>query len=183
MLRKARNGLDTPLYPLSPRWTTPDGGRKMSAMKTMFLAAIATSIFSMTPSVASAQAAADTVYVAERRSPFVAGIIETIIPTAGYAYAGDWKRGFLPNAFRLIATVGADIADGRVENFDTNCRNTCKGWITAVVATAGWGIVGSVMTAREHNRNVVRNNAALVLTPGTAGGWRVGVSATWGSAE
>lgn len=143
-------------------------------MKAALLACLVAVIISVSPSVAEAQAG-DSVYVGERRSPIAAGIIELIIPTAGYAYAGDWKRSFLPNAFRLIATVGYDVADGRVENFDTNCGNTCKGWTTALVATAAWGVVGSVMTAREHNRNVVRNNTTLVLTPGTAGGWRVGV--------
>ena len=35
-------------------------------------------------------------------SPVAAGLIEWLIPTAGFAYGGDWTRGFLPNALPYL---------------------------------------------------------------------------------
>ena len=48
------------------------------------------------------QATTDTVFVGGERSAILSGVFE-YFPTAGFAYAGDWKRGFLPNAFRVAS--------------------------------------------------------------------------------
>jgi hypothetical protein len=35
------------------------------------------------------------------RSPTAAALLEAVIPTAGFAYGGEWRRGLLPNALRV----------------------------------------------------------------------------------
>ena len=43
---------------------------------------------------------------AHEHSATVAGIVEWFLPTAGYAYGGDWNAGFLSNGVRIGAFVG-----------------------------------------------------------------------------
>lgn len=35
-------------------------------------------------------------YEAQKKSAWAAGVLEYAVPLAGYAYAGDWRRGLWP---------------------------------------------------------------------------------------
>jgi hypothetical protein len=125
----------------------------------------------------SAAAQADTVFVGNRHSPWASGILELIVPTAGFAYAGDWTRGFLPNAFRIASTIGFSVtADGPEEDV---CQDdtACNVWAIATLGTTVWAIVGAVQTANDHNRSIAPQAAArLLVEPSPLGGVSLGLS-------
>jgi hypothetical protein len=60
------------------------------------------------------------------RSPVLAGALELFVPTAGFAYAGDWERGLLPNAVRIGSVVGIVATDACVrDNGNTKRPAAC----------------------------------------------------------
>lgn len=145
-------------------------------MRALVLAAVVAMIL-VVPGATAGQAA-DTVYVGSRHSPTASGLLELIFPTAGFAYAGDWTRGFLPNAFRIAATIGFGVtADGPSEDV---CEedDACRVWAVAVIATTVWSIVGAVQTAHDHNASVRQVESRLLLEPSPAGGFSVGFRLT-----
>ena len=48
-------------------------------------------------------------YQNEKKSPALAVFFNTILPTAGYAYAGDWKRGIKFKATEIGLLVGGPL--------------------------------------------------------------------------
>lgn len=114
--------------------------------------------------------AADTVYIGSRHSPVASGVIELFVPTAGFAYAGDWTRGFLPNALRISSGIvfGA-MADGP-EGDLCEGEGICTISAIAVIASSVWSIVGAVQTANDHNRRLSQAQARVLIAPGPTGG-------------
>lgn len=100
-----------------------------------------------------------------QHSEVAAGVIEWFLPTAGFAYAGDWSRGFLPNAVRISAWAGLLSTSS---NPDDTCEGSCQIWATAVIATTVWSVVGAVRTASDHNRSV--SESRLLIGPSPEGG-------------
>jgi hypothetical protein len=134
---------------------------------------IAVALAGLTPHAASAQAA-DTVRVGSTHSALAAGLLEVVFPTAGFAYAGDWKRGFLPNAFRVGASIGFGVtADGPSDDV---CEGdgTCTAFAVAVLATTVWAIVGAVQTAHDYNATIVQRESRVYIEPSALGGVSVG---------
>ena len=77
----------------------------MEARQVILLGLALAALASQPTVVEGQQATTDTVFVAGERSVVLSGVLE-YFPTLGFAYAGDWKRGFLPNAFRVASFIG-----------------------------------------------------------------------------
>lgn len=123
------------------------------------------------PATAEGQAA-DTVFVGTEHSPWTSGFLEFVFPTAGFAYAGDWKRGLLPNAFRVGALIG--FAETYDDATDT-CEDDCTAWSIALLATTVWAIVGAAQTATDYNAAVREPSSTLLVEPSSWGGLSVGL--------
>ena len=119
------------------------------------------------------QATTDTVFVGGERSAILSGVFE-YFPTAGFAYAGDWKRGLLPNAFRVTSYIGAFATYDPLSN-ESSPDTAEAAWIVAVVATNVWAVVGAVNTARDRNRAVRATRPQLSVAPAPFGGVSVGL--------
>lgn len=122
------------------------------------------------PGVAQGQVA-DTVFVGTHHSPWASGLLEMTFPTAGFAYAGDWTRGFLPNAVRLASLVGVGVT---AEDDGETCDDACAAWSLAVLGSTIWAIIGAVNTAHDYNE-AVREPASLIFQPSPAGGMSLGI--------
>jgi hypothetical protein len=141
-------------------------------MKRMLLIVAALAL--LVPATARCQAA-ETVRVGSTHSALAAGLLEWVFPTAGFAYAGDWKRGLLPNVLRVGSYVGfvatADWISG---------GNECEGDAACVVfglssvATTVWAIVGAVHAAQDYNASIVQQASGLFVQPSGHGGVAVG---------
>ena len=82
------------------------------------------------------------------RNPYAAGILEWVIPTLGYAYAGRWSKGLLPTAIRIggiVLYTGIDHGEGSEWYRDYKTP--------LIVATVGtvWAVTGAANTARKRN--------------------------------
>jgi len=127
------------------------------------------------PATAQGQAA-DTVRVGSTHSALAAGLLEWVFPTAGFAYAGDWKRGLLPNVLRVGAYVGfIGTADWLSSGDACEGDNACRVFAVAAVATTVWAIVDAVNTAHDHNASIVQQATGLFVEPSGRGGMAVGV--------
>lgn len=113
--------------------------------------------------------------VAHEHSPFVAGLVEWILPTAGFAYAGDWKRGLAPNAARvggmvlLLSTYDEDTED---------CPAACAVGAVAFLGGTVWAIYGAVVTAKDHNGRLRAAASRMDLGPGPEGSLSMGLRFT-----
>jgi hypothetical protein len=143
------------------------GGWRMNglvkvAMCTMLLAGL--------PGEAQGQVA-DTVFVGTHHSPWASGLLEMVFPTAGFAYAGDWTRGFLPNAVRVASLVGVGVT---AEDDGDTCDDACAVWSVALLGSTIWATIGAVNTAHDYNA-AVREPSSLIFEPSPAGGVSLGV--------
>jgi hypothetical protein len=103
-----------------------------------------------------------------RKSAWAAGVLEYVVPTAGYAYADAWTEGLLPGAVRVSGTVAllwvmTDALTGEPGDDEPpdECRTLCVYGIAATAVGYVWGVTGAVRAARR-------------WTPGGAGltmGW------------
>ena len=102
-------------------------------------------------------------YEDSKKSPATAGVLEYVCPFAGYLYAGDMRRGLVPNLlkfggiFLVVASIGCS-QDGPPIPGETEERG-CEGRET--LATIGalsvltgfiWGTVDAYDTAKDYNR-------------------------------
>lgn len=107
-----------------------------------------------------------------RKDPFVAAGLEVVLPILGHAYAGNAKRGILPNAVSLGGFIGIaariDIF-GEPETLDYVL-------VGAFLGGRVWAIVSAARTASDHNRSLSSGNANLSLFPTPDGRLGVGMS-------
>jgi len=91
-----------------------------------------------------------------RKSAWAAGVLEYVVPTAGYAYADAWKQGLLPGAVRVSGTVAllwvmADALTG--EPFDDEppdeCRTLCIYGLAATAVGYVWSVTSAVRAAKR----------------------------------
>jgi hypothetical protein len=121
--------------------------------------------------------ASDTVYVGSHHNPVTAGVLEFFsFPTAGFAYAGDWSRGLLPNAFRLGSGIAfaATYDDGGDE-----CDDACALWAIAFLGSTIWATVEAANTAKDYNARMREPRELVLIEPSPAGGLSLGVRLGW----
>ncbi|MDP2957244.1 MAG: hypothetical protein Q8N53_12545 [Longimicrobiales bacterium] len=92
---------------------------------------------------------------APTKSAWTAGILEYVIPTAGYAYADAWTDGLLPGAVRVSGTVAllwamTDALTGEPGDGEPpyECRTGCVYGIVATAVGCVWGVTGAVRAAK-----------------------------------
>ena len=93
---------------------------------------------------------------AARKSAWKAGVLEYVVPTAGYAYADAWTEGLLPGAVRVSGTVAllwvmTDALTGEPGDDEPpdECRTMCVYGIAATAVGYVWGVTGAVRAARR----------------------------------
>jgi len=111
------------------------------------------------------------------KSAWTAGILEYVIPTAGYAYADAWSDGIVPGVVRVSGTVAllwamADALTGEPGDEPYECGAGCVFGLVATPVGYVWGVTGAVRAAQAWTRE----NAGLTLgwSPETSS-LRVGV--------
>jgi len=139
-------------------------------MKELAKVAMCAILLAGLPIGAQAQVA-DTVFVGTHHSPWASGLLELVFPTAGFAYAGDWTRGFVPNAVRIGSLIGVGAT---AEDDGDTCSDACAVWSLAVLGSTIWAMIGAVNTAHDYNA-AVREPSSLIFEPSPAGGVSVGL--------
>ena len=154
----------------------------MRALLVLFLGAV---LLTLTPDPAYSQWLTEQETEASNsvpgtRSPGAAKFLEIFIPTAGFAYGGNWRRGLLPNAVRIgglylgVATLFRDsehlFGSGGLE-----CRTECKaGFVLAAVGSA-WAIGGAVDVTNEFNDRLRAASAQVTISPSPDRGLSIGL--------
>jgi hypothetical protein len=105
------------------------------------------------------------VVVISEKSPVAAGVLEWVIPTAGYAYSGNWSRGIPSAVVRVAGLVlwfneASWSGAGHVMGEGPSCRTTaCSIGLAAVVGGTIWGVLDAAATTTRGNER--RRAAAL----------------------
>jgi len=90
-----------------------------------------------------------------KKSSLAAGALEYLLPTAGHAYAGNWKRGILPTVVTIAggATLLIALNDSYVGWKDSDDPVV---WIGTGLLGAGraWGIASAMHTATIYNKHL-----------------------------
>ena len=121
------------------------------------------------------------IVVISEKSAMVAGALEWIFPTVGYAYAGNWVRG-LPSAGLRIGGLLLALDRQSVSFGETPpCQGQCVLGLVMAVGGTIWAIVGAGSTARHENdrRRAAARGVQVAPTFG-AGGAGVGVRVALG---
>lgn len=119
------------------------------------------------PSRGAAQSP-EVVASVESPSPFVSGFLEYWLPTAGYAYAGDWKRGLLPNAVRMGGMVLF------IKNLDGGSGGQFVLGLFSGFGGTVWAVVGASKTASRRSHAPRPIESGLVVSPSAVGGIEIG---------
>jgi len=137
--------------------------------------------FTMEPALSQVSADEDAAVdapVAGTRSPVAAALLEWLVPTAGYAYAGNWSRGLLPNAFRVGGTVLAlatSIEDSAFFGDEWECSTGCQVGIAMGVVGTVWAIAGAVVETNRLNERVRAAASLANVTTLPGGGLSIGL--------
>jgi len=92
-----------------------------------------------------------TIYNSMKKSPIASGFLE-IIPTAGYAYSGNWKRGIIIR-FGISAATSI-IAGLHVEN-DIESETSKDAFIgTFILWTGLYGVYDTMNLVSEYNKRL-----------------------------
>lgn len=115
----------------------------------------------------------DVSAIYHEHSATAAGLIEWFLPTAGYAYGGNWTNGFLSNAVRIGSFIGFGMTS---DSATDTCDDACAAWAVAWLGSTAWAIVGAVSTAKEHNARVRAATEGLTVGSAPFGGVSVGLT-------
>ncbi len=132
-------------------------------MRHILFAAFVGTVLLSAPTGGAAQSV-DTVHIAESRSALLSGVLEWLVPTVGYAYAGDWKGGLLPNTVRIGGTIAYLASDAN------NCEAVCTAGLLAGVGGTVWAIVGAAKTAKRRPSEPQPTRSGLMVVPSQWGG-------------
>lgn len=111
------------------------------------------------------------------RSPGLAAGLEFLfpVPTLGYAYAGDWRRGLLPGGVQvvgaslIVAGITETVIDGLSGDTDADCGSLCAVGITMLIGGRIWSTVGAARAAGRWNLDR-GGSLAVQWVPGPSGG-------------
>ena len=109
-----------------------------------------------------------------RKDPFVAAGLELVLPILGHAYAGNAKRGILPNAVSLGGFVGLVARIDPLGSSEADALDYAL--LAAFLGGRIWAIVSAAGTANDHNRSLSSGNANLSLLPTPDGRLGVGMN-------
>lgn len=107
---------------------------------------------------------------------FGAGLLEWLVPTAGYAYAGDWTAGLVPNGVRIGGLV---MLFAGYDEAGEQCGSTCAVGAFAGIAGTIWAIAGAASTAANRSARVRESGSPLIVGPSRSGGLAVGLRFDW----
>lgn len=98
-----------------------------------------------------------------RKSPFLAGTLSTLLPGAGKAYANQWKDGIISFVFT------AGMAFQSYRGFNQKGINSVKGWVYGGLGMGFYlgNIYGSVKAAKNANKkklNLLQHEASSLFT-------------------
>ena len=129
----------------------------------------------------AAQAAAPDSTAANRRNPVAAGVLEWVMPMAGYVYVGNWQRGLAPNGVRVTGNVLFLLGlDSYLDEFFDNGRegNPTQFFGGLALAAAGsmWAVGGAVDEAQDFNQ---RGGPAPRVAWGVVGGETPRLALAW----
>ena len=141
-------------------------------VRQLILLGLAVAVLASQPTVVEGQQ--DTGEVEGERSNVLSGVIELYLPTVGFAYAGDWKRGLLPNAIRIGSLIGFFST---VDLFDSSSSSDDAAglWAIAFLGATVWAVVEAVNTANDRNDAIRVRRAQLSVAPAPFGGVSVGL--------
>lgn len=111
------------------------------------------------------EADAPPVVVVSEKSPVAAGVLEWVLPTLGYGYAGNWTRGIPP---ALVRITGATLVLSQygLPGFGEPqpCEGECVVGVVMAVGATIWAIVDAGRTASRENarrRDTIFGSAAM----------------------
>lgn len=140
------------------------------------VAAAATLLFLTAPGLGAQQPRAadgDTAQVvsAPEKSPVVAGVLEWVVPTVGYAYAGNWLRGVPPALVRIAGLALVFEQQFVIFGEPPPCTGQCVLGTAMMIGGTVWAIIDAARTATRENerRRTAPLGATLVPTYGAAG--------------
>lgn len=114
--------------------------------------------------------------IIQERSPALAAVLDVFVPTAGFAYAGSWKRGLPSGAVRVVGiALTAEHIVGTPLGSGVDCEASCVlGQVLLVGGTiwAGWD---AAATARRNNERDRARALGVTVAPSTTGGVQVGL--------
>ena len=114
----------------------------------------------------------------DTRSPLLAGVLEWVVPTVGYAYAGAWRRGLVPNSVRVGGLVlAAWQFNGGTGGADVDrCPSACVVGLIGAVAGTVWAVAGAARTAASRGQAGSIPTSPLRVAPSPWGGVSVGLA-------
>ena len=109
---------------------------------------------------------APQVVVISEKSPFVAGVLEVfVLPTVGYAYAGNWSRG-IPSALVRIVGLGLVVEQQfTIFGKPPPCEGQCV--VGAVLYGVGtiWAAIDAAGTAKRENEKRRERAVGVAVLP------------------
>ena len=112
---------------------------------------------------------APQVVVISEKSPFAAGVLEVLtLPTIGYAYAGNWRRG-IPSGLVRLGGVGL-VASQQFTIFGDPppCRDRCVAGAVILGLGTIWALIDAVGTTKRENEKRRERAGGVAHAPSTA---------------
>ena len=132
--------------------------------------AVATGARAQDPPTAPNQDAPRVVVISEK-SPFGAGVLEVFtLPTIGYAYAGNWRRG-IPSGLVRVGGMGLVMSQQLTFFGDPPpCRDLCVAGAVMLGLGTIWALIDVVGTTKRENEKRRLRAGGVARPPSTARG-------------
>lgn len=98
--------------------------------------------------------ASGPVVVISEKSPSGAAMLEWLLPTAGYGYAGDWSRGIPPGFVRVAGIAMVFTDQFTILGDPPPCEGTCVAGMILAVGGTLWSVLDAAATARRTNERL-----------------------------
>ena len=114
---------------------------------------------------------APQVVVISERSPVLAGALEVFtLPTIGYAYAGNWRRG-IPSGVVRLGGLGLILSQQfTILGDPPPCRGRCVAGAVIFGLGTIWAVIDVVGTTKRENDKRRERAGAMAGAPSTARG-------------
>jgi hypothetical protein len=115
---------------------------------------------------AAQKPAGDTARVVaiSKKYPIAAGILEFYVPTAGYAYAGNWRRGLPPELVRVTGLLlSAQFAFTHPATHP--CTARCATGAAMYIGGTIWAVFDAGATAKRTNARKLEASGGISVYP------------------